>query len=1149
MMHRQERSHLSSESASSETSSITSRATTLTGAFSDNKSNTSLEYQPVISGLDRLKIYRVEDDHSSAFSSTAPSASTVINMKPNTNRIDNNQSNEMITQNQQKPWINPYWGSNWKPNTTATRSEANKINTNTNVPYSSAPGHISQLIPGSILINDQGELDDLSWNKNTHIRPLFSNNPLNPSGKYIPDDNRGPGGYLAPTHVQRRIVISSPGIFVNPEINFGYTRSSSSSDLNTHSRPTFNRQQTFPESTDNNIQQWVNPYWGTKPNQTKPQVPQYNNRLGNQQSVPSSNSTQGSWVNPYWGTKPNQTKPQVPQYNNRLGNQQSVPSSNSTQSSWVNPYWGTKPNQTKPQVPQYNNRLGNQKSVPPSNSKQSSWVNPYWDTKPNQTKPQVPQYNNRLGNQQSVPPSNSKQGSWVNPYWGTKPNQTKPQVPQYNNRLGNQQSVPPSNSKQSSWVNPYWGPKPSEKSTLSPEIRKLPISTMPKQNNSRFQNPYWKDKNAFDQNTDATELNKSLSCEFSAVPVPSFYKRIYPPDETFSSSMSTANMRHNEILSENIDDNEDMPFTIDSQGIVHYRAEPSSPTIMNQTANIPSSSTTLQYPVVPPTTNTHVLPSTTPNIAPISQVTNSISHSYPENMTSPQLMNSSNDPSSSFNDYASLTSSSAVVLTEADLESIQHALYLLETSPNVTSVIGNSQQTPLSTISHSNDPSSSLASLFTGNKEQPSQPRPPSFSANIQHNLPSYPYNSNSQQSPLFSTPSYPSNSNDILDLLSMINNQYYEKQAFLDHSNGHCLSSSSDNETMSRYLKIQRNFKRFYITTKLRSSWIRILLYLLLFIIYSIFIINFYEYFFVQPDFSSKLLSSSYACHDTPSCTIKNGLLIRNEKVIQNKNYSRNAFFSALYTDNYLLGALILGYTIQIYHPNHPMYMLYFQDRLYNETTLCALQIIGWKLMNVKRIPSVPGTNKKYVDQFTKLILWNMTQFDSIVYLDCDTVVLNDLSHLHELVMEPKRTGFEFAAATDNWFGTYIYKFNAGVLVLHPSQIVFNELMRTYIIPGNYRTVMAEQEFLNQFFRLRYLQLPTVYNMNMAVYSSKQYLWETLRPDFKIVHFTIRKPFMSDGKSTRGYKGVYDLYDEVYTDFLKNPKVSLLRTSCYLIL
>ena len=41
------------------------------------------------------------------------------------------------------------------------------------------------------------------------------------------------------------------------------------------------------------------------------------------------------------------------------------------------------------------------------------------------------------------------------------------------------------------------------------------------------------------------------------------------------------------------------------------------------------------------------------------------------------------------------------------------------------------------------------------------------------------------------------------------------------------------------------------------------------------------------------------------------------------------------------------------------------------------------------------------------------MTQFDSIVYLDSDTIVLDDLSHLHELVAEPWRTGFEFATET----------------------------------------------------------------------------------------------------------------------------------------
>jgi len=89
----------------------------------------------------------------------------------------------------------------------------------------------------------------------------------------------------------------------------------------------------------------------------------------------------------------------------------------------------------------------------------------------------------------------------------------------------------------------------------------------------------------------------------------------------------------------------------------------------------------------------------------------------------------------------------------------------------------------------------------------------------------------------------------------------------------------------------------------------------------------------------------------------------LTNKTIQQNKNFSKHVFVSALYTDNYLLGALILGYTIRKYHPNHPMYMLYFDDKLQNETH-CALQIVGWQLMSVKRIPSVPGIDRRLVDQ-----------------------------------------------------------------------------------------------------------------------------------------------------------------------------------------
>ncbi|CAF0879724.1 unnamed protein product [Didymodactylos carnosus] len=294
--------------------------------------------------------------------------------------------------------------------------------------------------------------------------------------------------------------------------------------------------------------------------------------------------------------------------------------------------------------------------------------------------------------------------------------------------------------------------------------------------------------------------------------------------------------------------------------------------------------------------------------------------------------------------------------------------------------------------------------------------------------------------------------------------------------------------------------------------------------------------------------MNSDYACHDTISCELRANLKTvseQREERLSNQqqytNYARQVFFSALYTENYVLGALILGYSIRKYHPNHLMYMMYLDDKIKNNT-LMALKEVGWLVLPVARIePPLKGTHKRFIDQFTKLTLWSFTQYDSIIYLDSDTVVMNDISHLHHLVSNPFRTGFEFAAATDNWFGTYIYKFNAGVIVLHPSKLVYNELMRVYNIPDNYNPIMAEQEFLNQYFRLRYLELPTIYNMNMAVYSSYKNLWYKLRPDFKVVHYTIFKPFL--GKYQRGYDGPYELYKEIWQDFTSHVDINRIKT------
>ena len=293
-------------------------------------------------------------------------------------------------------------------------------------------------------------------------------------------------------------------------------------------------------------------------------------------------------------------------------------------------------------------------------------------------------------------------------------------------------------------------------------------------------------------------------------------------------------------------------------------------------------------------------------------------------------------------------------------------------------------------------------------------------------------------------------------------------------------------------------------------------------------------------PCFPSILLDSRIVCHDSYSCQER----VKKSKTTPSLDVSRRAFFSALYTDNnFLDGAILLGYTLKKYHPYYPIYMMYFENALSNRT-LCSLRQVSWILQPVKNIPPpLKGTWSHFINQFTKLTLWNMTDFDSIIYLDVDTLVFGDISHLYELVVDPSRTRFEFAAVADNWHGQFAFHFNAGVLILHPSTAVFNELIRTMSLEGNYDPTMAEQAFLNAFFQLRYLQLPMIYNVNLAMYSVYPDLWKRLQPDFKIVHFTLVKPFLK--QSNKAYDLPLQLYRNTWNQYTNSTVAYQVKTQC----
>lgn len=91
-----------------------------------------------------------------------------------------------------------------------------------------------------------------------------------------------------------------------------------------------------------------------------------------------------------------------------------------------------------------------------------------------------------------------------------------------------------------------------------------------------------------------------------------------------------------------------------------------------------------------------------------------------------------------------------------------------------------------------------------------------------------------------------------------------------------------------------------------------------------------------------------------------------------------------------------------------------------------------------------------------TKLQLWSLTQFSRILYLDADTLVLQNLDHL----LDGLASSVTFAASPELGFPDC---FNAGVMLLTPNQDMYRELCAFAGIHESFDG--GDQGLLNVFF------------------------------------------------------------------------------------
>lgn len=194
------------------------------------------------------------------------------------------------------------------------------------------------------------------------------------------------------------------------------------------------------------------------------------------------------------------------------------------------------------------------------------------------------------------------------------------------------------------------------------------------------------------------------------------------------------------------------------------------------------------------------------------------------------------------------------------------------------------------------------------------------------------------------------------------------------------------------------------------------------------------------------------------------------------------------------------------------------------------------------------------YIKAFLPYLL---TEYNKVIYLDCDLVVNRDVSELFDyeqshflgaVVDKPFNkknsehvkliTGFE----TDKYFNSGVMVFDYG----HKDEIVKEKDVLDYISSHKDIILFHDQDILNHFYCSKYEEYGDDYN-HLAVYSSpKEILFHSNKTDSVIIHYANWKPWNSNyiGKYYKKYLKVYrSIQKEEQLQFLKRRNVfSMIR-------
>lgn len=220
-------------------------------------------------------------------------------------------------------------------------------------------------------------------------------------------------------------------------------------------------------------------------------------------------------------------------------------------------------------------------------------------------------------------------------------------------------------------------------------------------------------------------------------------------------------------------------------------------------------------------------------------------------------------------------------------------------------------------------------------------------------------------------------------------------------------------------------------------------------------------------------------------------------------------AYVTLLYGDEFLLGVRVLGKSIRGTGSRKDMVAL-VSDGV-SDYAKMLLKADGWIVEMISLLANPNSVRPtRFWGVYTKLKIFNMTNYKKVVYLDADTIVVKSIEDLFKCG--------KFCANLK-----HSERLNSGVMVVEPSAEVFNDMMRQVNTLPSYTG--GDQGFLNSYYKgfanahvfepnlpedvrksrpvPEMERLSTLYNADVGLYMLAN-KWMVDEKDLHVIHYTL---------------------------------------------